>query len=511
MKNLRIYLFAVAGMLFASCEDAIDITQPSELSPEDTFENVADMQLGLNGIYSSIPGENQILFTSVFTDEVALGRANGGQGRDGSLAFTLNSLSGDASGIWAGNYYAINLATRLIEAAEFVVTEPGSEEETTKNTILAQAYAIRAFCHFQLLTYFSTDLTDDSALGVIAISTTPSITDKLPRNTNGEVFALIDTDLAFAVANLGSGLADAQVISNKVFFTQEAILAFKARMALYRGKFELANQFVDELDATWTVQVGGWPANLSNTGTYAGIWEDVYAPTNELIFALDKSLAGQSGNFSQFWSSVNTTITGSPFFEVDRTLFNLVSEGNDVRKFIITDPTALILEDYTDPSIDYATYIDQDVLPVAKYSGNGQQNFLNDVKVFRYSEMVFIKAEYFANAGQFGDAIAQLNLVRKARHNNQNSYALNPTDFNTATLTWGAIMDERRAELAFEGHRYIDVKRLGVKANKGLQRDPRDCEFNGFCTLPATDHRFTLPIPQDELAANPNIIQNPGY
>lgn len=511
MKNLRIYLFAITGLLFASCEDAIDITQPGELSPVDTFETVEDMQLGLNGIYSAVPGEGQILFTSIFTDEVALGRSNGGQGRDGSLAFNLTSLSGDASGIWADNYYAINLATRLIEAAEFVVVEEGSDEASAKANILAQAHAVRAFCHFQLLTYFSTDLTNDNALGVIAISSTPNITDKLPRNTNGEVFTLIDSDLAFAVENLSVDLSNAEAVANKVFFTQEAILAFKARMALYRGKFELANQLVDELDAAFNPNAN----NLSNNATYLGMWEDTYAQTNELIFALDRSLTGQTGNFAQFWSSVNTTVTGSPFFEVDRSLFNLVNVGTgttaDVRKFVITDPTALILEDYNDPAIDYAAYIEQDVLPVGKYSGNGQQNFLNDVKVFRFSEMVFIRAEYYANNNQLTEAIAQVNLVRRARHNNSTAYNLNPTDYNTATLVWGAIMDERRAELAFEGHRYIDVKRLGTKAGRGLSRDPRDCEFNGFCTLPANDYRFTLPIPQAELAANPNIVQNPQY
>jgi len=507
MKNLKVFLFVITGLIFASCEDAIDIKQPSELAPEDTFETVTDMQLGLNAIYSTLSGESAIIFTSIFTDEAAIGKSNGGQGKDGSMAFNLNSNSGEAASIWASNYFAINLATRLIEAAEFVVVEAGSDEETTKNNILAQAYAVRAYSHFVLLSYFSPDMTNDSALGVIAISTTPSITDKLPRNTNGEVFALIDSDLAFATENLSTNGTGAEAVINKVFFTQEAILALKARMALYRGKYDLAKQMVDELDDIFNPTPANQAVNnLSNPATYAGIFNDVYAQSNELIFAIDRSLSGQTGNWAQAWSSANATVTGSPFFEVSRSLFNLVNNATDVRKFVIADESSLIMGDNYS-SVPYAQFIAEDVLPVGKYPGDSQQLLLNDIKVFRFSEMVFIRAEYYANAGDFANAIAEVNKVRTARL----ATTLNPASFTNSQAVWGAIMDERRAELAFEGHRYIDIKRLGAKAGKGVERDPQDCSFNGFCTLPGTDYRFTLPIPQPELAANPNIVQNPGY
>ena len=75
------------------------------------------------------------------------------------------------------------------------------------------------------------------------------------------------------------------------------------------------------------------------------------------------------------------------------------------------------------------------------------------------------------------------------------------------------ILKERRIELAFEGHRYIDMKRLGVVANQQFDRDPRDCEAATLCLIPSDDYRLTLPIPATELAANASIRtqQNPGY
>ena len=75
-------------------------------------------------------------------------------------------------------------------------------------------------------------------------------------------------------------------------------------------------------------------------------------------------------------------------------------------------------------------------------------------------------------------------------------------------------MLERRKELAFEGHRYIDLKRLGADAGvPGTDRDATDgANSNAISPLNILlgDYRFTLPIPQAEININP-LIQNPGY
>src|SRR5690554_254354 len=209
MKNIKLNLFLlVSGLFVMSCNDAIDIVQPGELYPDTTFETVEDLQLGLNGVYASVPAEGAIYFTSVFTDEVAIGRSNGGQGVT-YLEHILNSNT-SPSGIWTGNYRAINLANRLIDAAQNVPFEESEKE--AYDHIIGQAYALRAFCHFQLLTYYATDLTDDNALGVIKLDFIPSINDFLPRNTVGEVFELINEDLNFAEANLSTSGANAGYI-----------------------------------------------------------------------------------------------------------------------------------------------------------------------------------------------------------------------------------------------------------------------------------------------------------
>ncbi|MFW5726866.1 MAG: RagB/SusD family nutrient uptake outer membrane protein, partial [bacterium] len=85
--------------------------------------------------------------------------------------------------------------------------------------------------------------------------------------------------------------------------------------------------------------------------------------------------------------------------------------------------------------------------------------------------------------------------------------------FASQQAAYAGVLEERRVELAFEGHRWLDLKRLGADANAQIDRDPLDCAITGACTLPIDDHRFTLPIPLVEINANSVIAeqQNPGY
>lgn len=509
MKNFRILLFVAVASLFAACDDAIDIKQPSELLPEDTFETMRDLTLGLNGVYGVVPGENHIIFTSIFTDEVKLGIANGGQGRDGELAFVLNNNSGDAASIWLSNYSLINFANRLLVGTKNVT--PTEDELSAYNDIVAQTRALRAYGHFQLLTFFSPDLRDDNGLGVIALDFVPTKEQKLPRNTNGEVFALINSDLDFAANNLIAKTPQNKT-SVRTYVSTDFVKALRARMAIYRGQYNAAEANVDELIAAYplsgkfysgaTTVNAGQAANLLTNSTYYRIFRDaVIAPSgggktnsNEVIFKLERAASASvtTGNFYQAWSSVNSTTSGGAFYEVSTALFNKLNPS-DIRRAVIVDPTAF-------PGFA--------VRPVAKYSETEKTKLLADVKIFRSSEIVLLKAEILASRSDLAGVAEQINKIRTARFNDASGNIAVPT---TVQEAWAAILNERRIELAFEGHRYIDIKRLGALAGASIDRAASDCNFNSACTLEITDHRWTLPVPRPEQAANPNIQQNPGY
>src|SRR5690606_23744130 len=106
----------------------------------------------------------------------------------------LNSTTGEANAIWVGRYYTINLANRILEAAQNIV--PSTSEQAEYDNILGQCYAIRALCHLDLLTYYTVNPTNISSEAVPYITTSVAIGS--PRNTVEEARDAILEDLSQA-------------------------------------------------------------------------------------------------------------------------------------------------------------------------------------------------------------------------------------------------------------------------------------------------------------------------
>ncbi len=492
MKKINFILFTVMFSLFMSCSDGIDLVQPGELGSAVTFQTVDDLQLGLNGVYAAIAGENPIAFSTVFTDEVAIGFANGGQGLNGGeYIFNLNTGSADATAIWNSNYALINRANRVLEAAANIT--PTASTLSNYNNIVAQAHILRAWGHFVLLSHFSTDLSSDAALGVIKLDFIPLVTQQLPRNTNGEVFALINSDLNFA----SSLTTNAANTSTRTFVSKDFVQAFKVRMAAYRKDYPTVLSLVDQLITDYPLTPRSATLATESTSMFLNIWSDVAIPTataNEVIFKLERVPGNRTIN--SIWSSVNSTITGSPFYEMSTGLYNLLNNANDIRRRAYLSTTS-------EPA--------NGKLAIGKYPGSGGVAQLNDVKIFRTAEMYLLKAEALASSGNYAGAALQLQTLVNARFVPGTAPVI-ATPAN-AQAAFAEILKQRRIELCFEGHRYLDLKRLGVRAGVTIDRDPADCNAYNACSIPNTDYRFTMPIPVSETSANSGIVgqQNPGY
>jgi len=190
-----------------------------------------------------------------------------------------------------------------------------------------------------------------------------------------------------------------------------------------------------------------------------------------------------------------------------RNLFNLYNQyPSDVRRVNWIDATAVINPNYNND----LNYVENDILPINKYPGKTSQPLRNDLKMYRSSEMVLILAECEVG-GITPNLTAAATLVRSIRSARGITQPL-PVYAN-AQAAWADILLERRKELAFEGHRYIDIKRIASLAGvQGIDRNDTDDSILGQpLTLSLADYRFTLPIPQDEIAGNVTVQQNPGY
>lgn len=516
MKKVITNLLATALIAFAipSCQDALDIMQDGILTNESTFQTVEDLRQFLIGdVYTGLDISGPISFTSQFTDEVGQGPANSSL-TQGTHQFYLDITNGFASSIWINNYYVINRVNRLLAAADNV-NPTSADAVQAKMRVLAEARAARAFAYLQLETYYSPDMKDDNAIGVMILDRVPNINEKIPRSKNADVFAVIDADIAFAEANMNPS-------NSYLFFNKNFINAFKARYYLYRGKYPEAKMYAQKvLDESGLLLVSAnpvpsgvigsatWHNSLnaySSTNPYIKMWND--SSPGEIIFALSRPVSGGWGNIANLYTTNSTNVTGSVTYDMGRKLFNLINENtNDIRRWAYIDPTSKLDANYkTNP--DYKA---SDVLVIDKYprKSTGTQPLRNDQKVFRLSEMYFILAECAINEKQFSIAAGYIQKVRQAR---QILGVIPISNYANEIEAWGDVLKERRIELAFEGHRYIDIKRIGKLANSSIDRDPTDdFDKNAVLTILNTDYRFTLPIPQSETQGNPAIQQNPGY
>src|SRR5690606_30194330 len=117
----------------------------------------------------------------------------------------------------------------------------------------------------------------------------------------------------------------------------------------------------------------------------------------------------------------------------------------------------------------------------------------SNVVLIRYEEVVLNYAEALFELGD-PEALTWLNLIPENR---------NAAPYSEVTKE--NILEERRKEFLFEGHYYWDLQRMGYDILE------IDTEQNINAPVPYGDHRRIHPIPNVELDANSNMVQNPGY
>jgi hypothetical protein len=477
------------GFTFNSCQDAIDIEQPGLLDDATLFTSVSNLNDYLVGsVYANMDTNNDIYFSAVFTDEVKPGAGSGGQEYEIHRYF-IDPSTDLTTQIWAQHYLVINRVNRLLAGAA-KITPTTAAEQTQYNSVVAQARAIRAFCYLQLETFFAPDMKDANGLGVLLLKDVPVIDVKLPRSKNQDVYDFINADLDYARSTLAYNSAAGRYYVDKGF-----VNAVTARFNLYRGNMTLAKQYAQDV-------VSNAGLSLTAASAYPTMWNDT--ARGEIIFALNRLATGNGSSIGTRWNTNGSNITGNPMWFLGRNLFNIINTtAGDVRRTVYIDPTSTVDTNY----LTSASPINTDQLVVDKYPGKTSAATRNDLKVFRLSEMYFILAECETAASNFTGAATLIQQVRAKRYTS--GTATLPV-YASATAAYADILKERRVDLALEGHRYIDLKRLATAAGVTMDRNQTD-DIVTVTNLPNNSNKYTLPIPAQEVNLNPEVQQNPGY
>lgn len=113
----------------------------------------------------------------------------------------------------------------------------------------------------------------------------------------------------------------------------------------------------------------------------------------------------------------------------------------------------------------------------------------NDIVLYRYADVMLMKAEAKVRNGESGDE--ELNAVR------------NRVGMPSLRATLDNILDERLLELVWEGWRRQDMIRFGTYNKQYDIHTPSEADKKGYTTV--------FPIPGKARELNPNLEQNPGY
>jgi len=128
----------------------------------------------------------------------------------------------------------------------------------------------------------------------------------------------------------------------------------------------------------------------------------------------------------------------------------------------------------------------------------------SDYPIFRLAEMYLIYAE--ADARLNGNVVADATAKGYIRALRERAGVAMPSD-DELTIDW--LLDERARELMWEGHRRTDLIRYGYFTSMQFPWTLKGGVDNGKVSLPS--FRTIYPIIKDDLNANPNLEQNPGY
>jgi hypothetical protein len=283
------------------------------------------------------------------------------------------------------------------------------------------------------------------------------------------------------VSDLKTAINLLSIDKGKTRISKETAQAFLSKVYFYMGDYQNSVTYADSAMAKFT---------LNGTAEFPAIWTD--QTDKGVVFKL--AVTEQDGlDWATVFSQTGPTGTKSEYV-CDYELYQMYAP-NDVRfdSYIITSEFNGTMYNH-----------------IKKYMGRPGANAtpnLVDLKVMRTAEVLLTRAESHYMLNNETEALADLNTLRTNRYT-----GYTPGAESGQTLL-DEIRKERRLELAFEGDRWYELKRRNediTRANYGDHADGSGDPYS-VLTLDKDDTQWLQPIPEYEMNANPNMVQNDGY
>lgn len=503
MKNIKIkYLFLlifISGFIVSCTKDFLDAEAPGTILEINYYKNETEAYSGLVATYDILSKhsggfENMITMFNAGSDDCTGGGA-GPENKDPINFFSNYTL--DQNNV-AGSYWN-NFYQGIFRANTLLVKLPNVPMEASKkDRFAAEAKMLRAYYHFELLRIFKN----------IPMFTRPSTPDdvatKLQENPN-VVYAQIEKDLLEAIPNLPQKIINLSDEAGR--FTQGAAKALLGKVYLYQGNKTAAAAQLAEVNGA--ILGGSNVYGYKLVPSFASLWNTTNKFNSESIIeiahtSLSNSGYGNWGSGSDEGNAVCIMVGPRDYSRIGTTApdfsfgfsFNPITQG--LYDFMKLDPRfgptiadikalkAANTINYTKGYEDTGYFL-RKFMPfksdISTGSGNVELNNKQNTYAIRLADTYLMEAEALNATGARAQSL--LDAVR-AR-----------VGLGSVPVSNTTIQNERRMELAGEGHRWFDLVRTGqaatVLASRGFK--PRN---------------LVWPIPYKE-TLNTLIVQNLGY
>jgi len=480
IEKFKVIIVSFSLLLFLpSCTDWLNIEPENDLIEDEFWTRTEDVEGVLAAMYDALR-------------ESSLESLIWGELRGDMVEFSGNVLA-DYRRIaqsditttnekinWGKYYKTINLANTLMYFSTQVLEKDKTFTERLKQSIDAEAIYLRSLSYFYLVRLWKD----------VPLVLNPSISDTvdlfIPKSTEHVILNQLIEDLKVAKDMAYT----TEYIDDPPFYKGRAnkfsILALMADIYLWQEKYQECINCCDSIINT----------NLFELESY-NTWFELYYPGNsmkESIFEIQYNSAYNSQENNIYENVVE--IGGGGDMMPTQNMGELYSI-NDIRKCSFSS--------YADPEWKY---IGRDLSGSGRIATEKDANFI----FYRYAEILLFKAEALVELGGIQTVNEILiELAQRAGATFEGSSDIDELrDY---------ILEERAREFAAEGKRWFDILRYSkrdnfkrkqfiinmVLGNAGV-KERQVLQTRVYDTM-----SYYLPIPENELIYNQNLVQNPFY
>ncbi|EPH08282.1 hypothetical protein HMPREF9713_03234 [Myroides odoratimimus CCUG 12700] len=472
MKKIIFSILSVvllsAGMTSCS-DDRLDATLEGARDIESKpLVSATDLRAAVSGAYYRMVnynyyGRDMVIFSEVRGDNAyaAAGFSNRFQNVS---SFTLTPTHAFPSDTWKKIYEVISSANLAIGSNITI------GDKTDINQGKAEALAIRALAHFDLLRLFGQQNVDNAGLAGLGV---PYITQfgeldakNYKRLSVREVRDLIYRDLDEALTLIDKNA------TKKTRFNAQSINGVKSRVALFFGAYDSADYNIAMESAEKALSLGGAVVQRS---AYVASFRAEEPQSNSILELAQDNINNQGINGLSY---IYSYLGYGDVVGIEESLKALFIDKTDIRSSEEMQGVNMVKGE--------AEY----------YRNFGKYTAVSsNIKVMRYEELIYNYAE--AAVRTKSNVTRALELVNKVA---EERYEGNPKAKFTS-LTLDVVLAERRKELVFEGFRFDDQMRN--KEDLGVTPQSKDGVKYG-------DAKLAFPIPRSEINDS-KIDQNKGY